>query len=217
MITFLALASLARQDTPQDIPKKDLPKAAVCAICSSNGETHGEEKAAGGVRYGGKSYFFCNASEVAEFKKDPEAYVPPVLPRPAAALKASSLDGKAITLEDYAGKVVLIDFWATWCGPCVKAMPEMDKLFKRHADRGFAVLGVSIDEVPKKAVDFQAKRKFAYPILLDDAKEPSWAAWKVKAIPAIFLVDRKGQVVGQWRGKPDQKAIERAVEKALAE
>ena len=76
------------QDTPEDIAKKDLPKKATCVVCASNGEGHGEEKPAAGVRYKGKSYFFCNAREAVTFKQDPEAFMPPVLPRPRTTLPA---------------------------------------------------------------------------------------------------------------------------------
>jgi len=211
---LIALA-VASQEAPQDIAKANLPKSAVCVVCASHGETHGEERAAAGVRYAGKSYFFCDTKEVADFKKDPEAYIPPVLPRPAAKLSAATVDGKTVSWNDYKGKVVLLDFWATWCAPCVKAMPEMEKLQNRFAGKDFVVLGVSIDEDPKKAVAFQQKRKLSYPVLLDDPKDPSWAAWKVRAIPAVFLVDREGQVVRQWRGKVDPKAVEKAVEELV--
>src|SRR5256885_5491011 len=80
------------QGTPVEIATKDLPKAAVCLVCEANGEGHKEEKPAAGVRYKGKSFFFCNVKELAEFKKDPESFMPPVLPRPASDLKVAALD-----------------------------------------------------------------------------------------------------------------------------
>lgn len=212
MTTLLALTLLTVQNPPQDIPKAELPKTAACVVCASNGEGHGEEKPAAGVRYEGKTYFFCGAKEVEEFKKDPEAFIPPILPRPAPKLIASDLTGQAFSMDGYKGKWVLLDFWATWCGPCVKGMPALDALYKAREKDGLVVLGVSIDEDVKKARDFQARRKFTYPILLDDTKEPTWAAWKVRAIPAIFLVNPEGQIVAQWRGKIDHKEIEKTVE-----
>ena len=78
---------------PEEIAKKDLPKKAVCFVCSANGETHGEEKPAAGARYKGKTYYFCNEKEAVAFKQDPEAYMPPVLPRPAPKSLGSTLDG----------------------------------------------------------------------------------------------------------------------------
>ena len=216
MTTFLAL-SLAFQASPQDIPKGELPKSATCVVCSSNGEGHGEERAAAGVVYEGKRYFFCNAKEVGDFKKDPEAFLPPVLPRPAPEVKASDLAGKPVTLESYKGKVVLLDFWATWCAPCVKSMPALEKLYSRAKDRDLMVVGLSIDEDPKKVPPFLKKRGVTYPILLDDPKVPTWAAYRVRAVPAMFLIGRNGQIVAQWRGEAKMKDVETAVERALAE
>ena len=212
---YLTLALVfGLQDAPTDIPKNELPKRAVCIVCSSAGETHGEEKAAAGVRYKGKSYFFCNTGEVAEFKKEPEAYMPPVLPRPAPALKVKTLDGKAASLADYDGKVVLVDFWATWCKPCVKAMPDLVKLHDKHKAKGFSVVGVSLDEEGAKAVrPFLEKQKLEYPVVLDEAK--AWKSWGVKVIPAMFLIDRDGSIVRQWTGKADKKEVDRAVAELL--
>ncbi len=214
MTILIALALLA-QDKPVDISKAELPKMAHCVVCVGHGETE-EEKPAAGVRYKDKNYFFCNAKEVAEFKKDPESFIPPILPRPAPKLTATTLDGAPVTFADYKGKVVLVDFWATWCAPCIKAMPALEKLYAARKDKDFVSLGVSIDEDPKKVAPFLKKQKLTYPILLDDQKTPTWAGFSVKAIPAIFLIDRQGQIVAQWKGEPKMKEIEAAVDKALA-
>jgi peroxiredoxin/YHS domain-containing protein len=213
ILTTLALIAIA-QETPVEIPKAELPKKARCVICAQSGETS-EESAAAGVRYRGKSYFFCNKAEVAMFKKDPESYLPPVLPRPAPELNARLMGGDKVGLADYRGKVVLIDFWATWCKPCVKSMPSVDKLYASRKDKGFVALGISIDEDTSKVAPFLKKKPVSYPILLDSAKDATWAAYKVKAIPALFLVDRNGQVVAQWTGEPKMSDIEAAVDAAL--
>jgi peroxiredoxin/YHS domain-containing protein len=207
---WLAQAACAAQESPADIAKGELPKSAPCAVCAAMGNAHGDEKPAAGVRYKGKSYYFCNAREVAEFKKDPDGYLPPVLPRPAPSFDVKSLVGESVGLASLRGKVVLVDFWATWCAPCVATMPEMQKLHEKYAGKGLSVLGVSIDEEgAKKVKPFIEKRKFTYPILLDD--HSTWKAFGVKAIPALFLIDREGRIVKQWIGKPDKKAVESAV------
>lgn len=204
------------QDTPQDIPKKELPKKAVCVICDFQSNAHGEEKAAAGVRYKGKSYFFCNASEVATFKKDPEGYLPPVLPRPAPDFTLKTLSDTEVNKETYKDKVLLVDFWATWCKPCVATMPQLQKLHGKYAEKGLVVLGVSIDEKGEKAVKlFVAKRKFTYPIVLDGGDKPMWQAYGVKGVPALFLINREGKIVRQWVGKPEPKEVEQAVTELL--
>jgi peroxiredoxin/YHS domain-containing protein len=208
-----ALTLFSFQDVPIDVPKSELPKKALCVICSAQGE--GQEKPAAGVRYRGKTYYFCNTGEVATFKKDPEAFMPPVLPRSAPELNATGLDGKKVALADLKGKVVLIDFWATWCKPCVKSMPAVDKIYAARKDQGFVALGLSIDEDTKKVAPFLKKKPVSYPILLDAAKEPTWAAYRVKAVPAMFLVDRSGQIVAQWTGEPKMAEVEKAIDAAL--
>ena len=194
-------------------PKKDLPKKAVCVVCAANGEGHGEEKPVAGLRYRSKAYFFCSAKEAATFKQDPEAFMAPVLPRPAPKLLGVKLDGAAAPLTDFEGKVVLVDFWATWCAPCVATMPDLQKLHEKYSDGGFSMIGVSIDEGgANKVKPFLAKHKFTYPILLDlDAKSPAWKAFGVHGVPALFLVDRNGQIVRQWTGTVNRKDVEKAV------
>jgi peroxiredoxin/YHS domain-containing protein len=210
LLLVLGTASLARQDTPTDIPRGELPKTAACVVCTALGSAHGEEKPAAGVRFKGKSFYFCSAKEVATFKKEPESFLPPVLPRPAPAFSLKNLAGETVKLSDLKGKVVLVDYWATWCAPCVATMPEMQKLHEKYGAKGLTVLGVSIDEEGEKKVKpFIAKRKFSYPILLDD--QNIWKGYNIKAIPALFLVDREGQIVKQWTGKPDKKDVEQAV------
>ena len=81
LLILLGVPTFA-QDTPLDIPKNELPKSAVCAVCEANGGAHGAERPAAGVRYKGRSFYFCSVKEVGAFKKDPNGYLPPVLPQP---------------------------------------------------------------------------------------------------------------------------------------
>lgn len=206
---LLAAPAAWAQNTPAVLTGK-LPAKAECLVCTQQGEGHGAERPAGGVRYKGKTYYFCNKKEVSDFVKDPDAFLPPVLPRPAPPFALKSVEGQATTLVGLKGKVVLLDFWATWCAPCVKTMPELQKLHEKYEARGFTVVGVSIDEAGTKTVrPFLAKRKLTYPILLDPGNV--WSAYGVRAVPALFLVDRSGRIVRQWTGKADKKEIERAV------
>jgi cytochrome c biogenesis protein CcmG, thiol:disulfide interchange protein DsbE len=215
-IALVSALLIGTQDAPTDIAKSELPKEADCVICSANGESHGPEKAAAGVRYKGQFFYFCNAKEVAAFKGNPEAYLAPVLPRAAPKLTATTIDGKEVSLDNYKGKVVLIDFWATWCKPCVDAMPHLIKLQKEYGDKGFTVLGVSIDEETKKVGPFVAKRKLTYPVVIDSKTTPTWQAFNVSGVPAVFLIDRDGQIIAQWRGKMKPSEIEAAVKAAIA-
>ncbi len=203
---------LSAQSTPVDIPKADLPKSAHCVVCESDGQNHGMEKPAAGVLYQGKTYYFCNVKEVASFRKDPEAYMPPVLPRAMPAFDLNDLSGKRWNSAEFKGKTVLVDFWATWCVPCREVKPIVEKVRAKYAAKGFNVLSVSIDEKRTALDQFLVKNKFAGPVLHDTSQ--TWATWGVKSIPALFLV-RDGQIVAQWRGKQTEKTLSAAVEKAL--
>ena len=133
-------------------------------------------------------------------------------------IKFTSIDGQKIDVSKMKGKVVLIDFWATWCKPCIEIMPRLQKLHSTYAERGLEVLGVSIDEDDnriKKINRRVEKLAIAYPIFIDAKEMPAWYQFKVKAIPAMFLLDREGQIVEQWTGKIDPEKVEQAVSRQL--
>jgi peroxiredoxin/YHS domain-containing protein len=211
-LLVLGASARAAQESPVDIAKSDLPKKAVCVVCAASGNEHGEENAAAGVRYRGKPYYFCASSEVARFRADPESFLSPVLPRQAPALELKTLEGGKSSLADFKGKVALVDFWGTWCGPCVKTVPELQKLHTKYSGKGFTVLGAAVGDTPEKVREFIKKRKVTYPMLLDS---DGWKNWGVKAVPAMFLIDKNGQIVRQWTGNANKKEVEKAVASLL--
>lgn len=197
------------QDAPTDIAKKDLPKLATCVVCK---DEHGQEKPAAGVMYKGKAYYFCNTAEVKGFKADPESFVPPVLPRPAPEFSIADTSGKVWNAEAMKGKLVLIDYWATWCGPCKAMFPTFDKVHAKYKDRGFELLSVSVDQKAPDLEKFLKGHKFPNPVLHDTTQ--TFSRWGVKAIPATFLV-KDGQIVAQWTGKVTEKQLSEAIEANL--
>lgn len=112
-------------------------------------------------------------------------------PAPDFALKSSS--GENLRLSEYRGDVVMINFWATWCGPCRQEMPLLDELFTRYKRVGFSLLGVNIDENPHRAMDMIEELGVSFPVLFDDRKEVS-KLYQVDAMPVTVLVDREGDV-----------------------
>jgi peroxiredoxin/YHS domain-containing protein len=193
------------------------PTTAVCPVCRvTKGET--EEEPIKAVRtYAGKEYGFCSEKCAKTFMADPAAYVPPVFPREAPAFSLVDLAGKPITNESVRGRVTLLDFWATWCAPCRKSMPELQALHEKYAARGLSVVGISIDEGGvAKVRKYVESKKFTYPIAVDSNTAPAWDAFRVKAVPAAFLLDRDGKVVAQWTGAPaNASELERALEDLL--
>lgn len=189
---------------------------AVCPVCRVHeGEAEPEPVKATSV-HAGQSYGFCSEKCKHTFDEYPEAYVPPVLPQPIPDFTVKTLQGEEVSFASFAaGKPVLIDFWATWCAPCVQAMPELQRLHQRHAGSGFSVVGISIDEEHARVGKFAAKRKPGYPIYLDATATPAWSTFHVRSIPAAFLVDAKGRIVQQWLGKVDMREVEIAVAKLV--
>jgi peroxiredoxin len=96
-------------------------------------------------------------------------------------------------------------------------MPGLQALHAKYADRGFSVVGISIDEGgPEKVRKYVSSRKLTYPIAMDSEKSPAWDAFRVRAVPAAFLIDREGRIVAQWTGAPaDAGELEKALEALL--
>lgn len=124
--------------------------------------------------------------------------------KPAKAAKDFTLpgiDGKMHRLSDYRGKVVLVNFWATWCPPCRREMPSMERLSQRLKDQGFVILAVNQQEDPDKVFVFTSQLKpeptFA---LLFDRNSAVANAWGVKGLPATFIVDKQGRVAYRAMG-----------------
>jgi peroxiredoxin len=124
----------------------------------------------------------------------------------AVSLAASSLEGTAapdfalksaggenLRLSEYRGDVVMINFWATWCGPCRQEMPLLDDLFSRYERVGFRLLGVNIDDDSRRAMQMMEELGVSFPVLFDEKKEVS-RLYQVEAMPVTVLVDRTGTV-----------------------
>ena len=217
-LTTLLLAGLvAGTAAAAEAPAKS-PEKALCQVCASHGEAN-LEKVAATVTHDGVDYHFCATGCRDAFVADPAAYLPPTLPRPAPDFRVATLDGAEVSLATFAGQVVLVDFWATWCKPCVKMMPQVQLLQDKHAGAGLAVMGISVDEGDdrhEKVTKFLGKHRITYPVYLDTNVEPAWQIYGVKAVPAMFLIDRQGQVVAQWTGTVDDEVVAREVERVLA-
>ena len=110
---------------------------------------------------------------------------------PDFALKSAS--GDNLRLSEFRGDVVMINFWATWCGPCRQEMPLLDELYSTYQRVGFNLLGVNIDDDSRKAMNMIAELGVSFPVLFDTRKEVS-KLYAVDAMPATIIVDRDGRV-----------------------
>lgn len=105
------------------------------------------------------------------------------------------------TLPDYQGKVVLVNFWASWCPPCIYEMPELTRLKQQLADRPFEILAINVGEKKYRVHKFTRLINFKLPVLLDTANE-AFRDWEVQTLPTSFLVDANGRVRYKIRGNP---------------
>lgn len=115
---------------------------------------------------------------------------------PSAAAPDFTLEssgGGAVTLSELRGRVVLINFWASWCGPCRQEMPLLDQLFRQHEPLGFTVLGVNVDEDPRRARSVLSKIPVSFPIVFDGANAVS-KLYGVVVMPTTVIVDRRGTI-----------------------
>lgn len=199
LILFLATAALAED-------------RAVCAVCGPR-EGSGFEPVKGTATYKGKEYFFCSLKCKIEFLKNPEAFLVTDEGSAAPSFSLKTFDGKPVSLEQMRGKVVLLDFWATFCGPCMAALPELQALHAKYQQRGFSVVGVTVDDRPALVRKATANAKVAYPIL--QATPKVWNAYKVNALPALVLVGRDGRIVKRYGGEADKGAMTAMIEEAL--
>ena len=134
---------------------------------------------------------------------------------PQLALKDGS--GKTISLSDYRGKVVLLDFWATWCTGCKMEIPWFSEFQKAYGAQGFAVVGVSMDESGWSVVNpFLAETHVPYPILLGD--DPAAQRFGIQSLPDTFLIDRQLRVAAAYRaGLVDKNNVEANIKALLSQ
>ncbi len=166
--------------------------AAIFSACSSR--VNSQNGSDGGPAPGGKDAP-ANASEPGS------GY--PKLASTVAAAEIKGLDGNVFTLNDKVGKVMLVNLWATWCGPCRSEIPALVKMQEEHGAQGFEVLGLNTDDEELQAINnFASELKINYPIAYADTSLQSnmLKISKFPGIPQSFLIDRDGRLRGVFRG-----------------
>lgn len=119
----------------------------------------------------------------------------------APVFELRDLEGKRVSLNDFKGRVILLNFWATWCVPCRAEMPSLENLYRSFKGRGLVVIGVSVDNSTKAVKSFVREKGITFPILLDENKEVSFDDYGVIGLPVTFLIDRKGNIVEKFFGE----------------
>lgn len=139
-----------------------------------------------------------------------EAHDAPLAPQADIALPLvldAKLSDKTMRLEDYRGKTLLVDFWASWCGPCRASFPWMNEMQAKYQEQGFEVVAINLDMRPELAYKFLEEIPAHFPVLLDeDAKLPD--AFNVIGMPTSYLIDKEGRLRAQHVGFQDAKIEE---------
>lgn len=118
---------------------------------------------------------------------------------PAPAFTLTDLSGQQEALSKYKGQVVMVNFWATWCGPCQQEMPLLDQMYKKYKPAGFTLIGVNVDKEAPPVKALLERKPVSFPVLLDPANSVS-KAYNVNEMPSTVIVDRKGQIRYIHRG-----------------
>jgi thiol-disulfide isomerase/thioredoxin len=138
---------------------------------------------------------------------------PPARKAPGFAL--ADVTGNSVDFSQFEGKVVLVDFWATWCPPCRRSIPDLAELHQKYSGKGFAVVGISLDQTgSEKVAVFSKQMQIPYTIVMGNPKVAD--DWKIgPSIPVAFLVDRNGEIVDRFVGYQDKSALEERIQKFL--
>ncbi|GMU25061.1 MAG: hypothetical protein AMXMBFR13_51320 [Phycisphaerae bacterium] len=132
-----------------------------------------------------------------------------------AGLAAPDLDGKLWKLDDHRGRVVLVNFWATWCPPCRAELPALSAVAKKYGSQGLETVGISVDdEAGEQLRSFITERGIPYPILIAEGVS---LPVDVSVIPITLLVDREGRVARRYQGEVTERELNPAIEHLLAE
>ena len=169
------------------MPKKLLTTVAVIAVVLGLYFLSRHRPASAGV----------NAANLAQHPLAPEFSLP-------------DLTGQPVTLSAYRGKVVLLDFWATWCGPCREEIPHFVDLQERYRSQGLQVIGISMDDSPDPVRDFYRSYKMNYPVAVGDAKFAELYGG-VLGLPIAFLIDRDGHITAKHIGATDISVFEKEI------
>lgn len=134
-------------------------------------------------------------------------------PRPSADFILPDLQGKPIHLSDFKGKVILLDFWATWCLPCIEELPDLKAVYKKYADKGFVIVGVSLDEAGKEVVvQFVKEHNVPWPVLFAGGADKSPKGYPLRGLPTAYLISPDGMIRKRYTGFKFREELEKDIE-----
>lgn len=141
-----------------------------------------------------------------------------VTPRPAAMsryadLRVADLDGRVFSMHEQRGKVVLVNFWATWCPPCVRETPALARMYRDFAARGFTAVGISMDDGEAEVREFVRRYQVPYPVARSGDSGPGS---NLESLPVTLLIDKQGHTAKSYFGLIDEETVRADIERLLA-
>jgi len=138
--------------------------------------------------------------------------------QPAPDFNLKTLDGKSLQLSALKGKVVLLDFWATWCPPCREEIPHFKELYDQYRGKGLEIIGVALDDGGEKDVaPFARKNQINYPLSVTGAQELGQRYGGIRGIPTTFLIDKQGRIAKKYIGGQSKEVFETEIQALLKE
>ncbi len=138
------------------------------------------------------------------------------LMRPAPEVKFSALSGETFSTSELRGKVVLVNFWGTYCGPCIKEMPKVVEAHRKFSARGYETIAVAVQrDDPERVAQFAAKHALPFKVAIDGSGELGREFGNVRITPTVFLIDKNGKVLRRYVGKADWAEFHQLVEREL--
>ncbi len=160
-------------------------------------------------------YFLLKNNPVAASAQDFSA-VPVEVDYPAPQLDLTDLSGKSVSLDDYLGKVVLVNLWATWCPPCREEMPTLQKFYEKYKDKGFVLIAIDQEETLEVVAPFVAEFGLTFPVWLD-LEYLAEREFNTSSLPSSYVIDRAGTVRLMWIGGISKSNLEKFVSDIILE
>ncbi|MEW6102946.1 MAG: TlpA disulfide reductase family protein [bacterium] len=160
--------------------------------------------------------------QMAEEKQIPEKQVAEKEPSNQAKIwngpdfTLPTIDGETLTLSELSGKVIILDFWATWCPPCRMEIPDFIQLYSQYKDKGLLIIGLSLDESPDNVRQFKEKMGINYPIVMGNQKVTEDFGG-IRGIPTTFIIDREGNIETKIVGYRSKEVFEKEIDSLLKE